>query len=128
MENLNKHSLGHTLIRLTVGVLFIIMGVKKLVAPDMIIGMLGDLNFPIPTFLGWLLLLSELIFGALILVGYKVKYTAWPIAIILVVAWLFVALPTDGFASANSFFHLISIAALITIALSGPGEYALTKE
>ncbi|PIY81432.1 hypothetical protein COY00_00575 [Candidatus Pacearchaeota archaeon CG_4_10_14_0_2_um_filter_35_33] len=121
------HMYGHTLIRMTVGLLFVIMGFSKLKNPSGIIGMLGNIGFPAATFFGWLLLLSELIFGALILVGYKVKYTAWPLAIILVVAVLTVTIPNEGISSATAFFHYISIAALISLAWTGPGELAVSE-
>ena len=127
MSTNNNHLLGHTLLRVTVGLLFLIMGYRKIIAPEGIIGMLGGLGFSAATLVGWVLILSELIFGALILVGYKVRYTAWPIAGILLVALVLVIIPTDGISSSNSFFHLIGIAAMVTIALSGPGKYAISE-
>jgi len=127
MSESNNHMLGHTLLRVTIGLLFLIMGLNKFQDPSGIIGMLGGLGFPAAAFFGWILLLSEIIFGALLLIGYKVRYTAWPIAIILAIAWLLVVVPTNGISSPNSFFHLIGVAGCITIALTGPGKYALSK-
>lgn len=121
------HMYGHTLLRITIGLLFVIMGISKLTNPSGIIGMLGDVGFPAATFFGWLLLLSELIFGALIFVGYKVRYTAWPLAIILAVAVLTVVIPGEGIGSPSAFFHYISIAALISLAWTGPGEWAISE-
>lgn len=121
------HMYGHTLLRVTIGLLFVIMGYSKLTNPAGIIGMLGNIGFPAATFFGWLLLLSELVFGVLILVGYKVRYTAWPLAIILAVAALTVIIPGEGVGSASAFFHYISIAALISLAWTGPGEWAISK-
>ena len=121
----NKHLIGHTLLRVTIGVLFLIMGFSKLQDPSGIIGMLGGLGFPIAAFFGWTLLLSEIVFGALILVGYRVRKTSWPLAIILAIAWITVVIPTDGITSPNSFFHLIGISGLVTIALSGAGKWAI---
>ena len=54
---------GPTLLRLVLGVMFLVMGIKKLLNPEMIIGFLGSLGFPVPIFFGWLLLLSEIVFG-----------------------------------------------------------------
>jgi len=127
MSSSNNHMWGHTLLRVTVGLLFLIMGFRKLQDPSGIIGMLGGLGFPGPAFFGWVLLLSEILFGALIFIGYKVRYTSWPIAAILGIAWLLVVVPTSGIGSPNSFFHLIGIAGMVTIALSGPGKYAVSK-
>ena len=121
------HMYGHTLLRVTIGLLFLIIGFSKFANPSGIIGMLGSIGFPAAAFFGWLLLLSELVFGALILIGYKVRYTAWPLAIILIVAVLTVAIPTEGISSASAFFHYISIAALISLAWTGPGEWAVSE-
>ena len=119
--------LGHTLLRVTIGLLFFVMGFRKLMNPEMIIGMLSGLGFPGASFFGWILVLSELTFGAFIFLGYKVKYTAWPLAFILAVAAFTVTIPNEGFGSPNSFFHYIGIAGLVTIALTGPGKWALSK-
>ena len=120
--------LGHTLLRVVIGLLFLVSGIKKILAPDMVIGMVGKIGFPIAPFFAWVLILAEVIFGALVLVGYKVKYTSWPLAIVLAIAWILVVIPNGGIGSTNSFFHLIGIAGLITIALTGPGKWALTKK
>lgn len=129
MSDSNNHMIGHTLLRVAIGLLFLIAGINKFNNPDMIIGMLSGLSFPAATFFGWLLILVEVIFGALVLIGYKVKYTAWPLAIVLAVAWILVAGPNSegGILSNNSFFHLIGIAGCITIALTGPGKWAVSK-
>lgn len=128
MANSEYHMIGHTILRIVIGLLFFIMGINKLSNPDEITGMLASLGFPIAALFAWILILSEIIFGVLIFVGYKTKYTAWPLALILVVAWLLVVLPKEGISSTNSFFHLIAIAGLITIALTGSGKYAITKD
>ena len=67
-EYKNSHY-GPTLLRVVLGLLFIIPGLGKLVNPAMIIGMLGQLGFPAATLLGWVLLLSEIVFGAAVLTG-----------------------------------------------------------
>lgn len=127
MAGSNNHMLGHTLLRVVIGLLFLFAGVKKLMNPDSVTGMLTNMGFPIAMAFAWILILSELIFGALILVGYKTKYTSWPLAIILAVAWIVAVVPNGGISSTNSFFHLMGIAGLITIALTGPGKWAITK-
>src|SRR3989338_3575921 len=131
MNNLDKHMLGHFLLRVTIGLLFLVAGINKFLNPDGVIKMLSGIGFPIAPFFAWLLLLSEIVFGALILVGYKVKFTAWPLAIVLAVAWMTVTVPFGvqemglfkSLTSTNSFFHLIGIAGLVTLALSGPGNW-----
>ncbi|MEK6912732.1 MAG: DoxX family protein [Nanoarchaeota archaeon] len=127
MNKSDRHMFGHTLLRVTLGLLFAIAGYKKLMNPEGVVGMLTGIGFIVPTFFAWILILSELIFGVLVFVGYKTKYTAWPLAFIMLVAETTVVAPS-GFWGSNSFFHLITIAGLATIALTGPGKWALSRD
>ncbi len=129
MRENGNHMLGHTLLRVTIGILFLMAGINKLTGgADKVSGFLGSLGFPVPILFAWILILGEIIFGALVLIGYKVKYTAWPLAIILFIAWIIATIPSSGIGSTNSLFHIITVAALITIALTGPGKWALTRD
>src|SRR3989344_1545183 len=92
MESKNS-KYGPTLLRVFIGVLFIIQGYIKLRNPAGPTGMLTNLGFPAPVFFAWLLLLSELIFGIAVLVGWKVKYTVWPLVIVMLVATWTVVIP-----------------------------------
>ncbi len=120
------HVFGHTLLRVFLGLMFLIAGINKLSNPSGVTSMLDGFGFPGPLFFAWVLILSEIIFGALILLGIRVQYTTLPLAFVLFIAWIFAVLPR-GVLSSNSFFHLIAIVALINIALTGPGKFALTK-
>jgi len=122
------HMLGHTLLRVVIGLMFVFAGFAKVTGIEGVVGLLTGIGFPVATFFAWILALSELIFGALIFIGFRTKYTTWPLAFVLFVAWMTVVIPSDGISSTNSFFHLTAIAGLITIALTGPGKYALTKQ
>lgn len=119
-----------TVLRLVLGFLFLVPGLMKLFNPKTIIGMLGGLGFPAPMFFGWLLLLSEIVFGLSVLVGFKVKYTVWPLVVVLVVATLTVYLPAlgkDVMAPITVLFHMLGIAALVSVFLSGAGALAVDK-
>ena len=122
---------GPTVLRLVLGPLFVFPGVMKLLNPSMIIGMLGTLGFPMPTFWAWLLLLSEIIFGISVFLGFRVKYTVWPLVVVLVVATLIVYLPglgKDPMVTGTVLFHLLGIASLVSVFLSGAGAWAADKE
>jgi putative oxidoreductase len=122
---------GATILRVILGLLFIVPGISKLMNPGMIAGMLGDLGFPAAAFFGWIVLLSEISFGAAVLLGYKVRYTVWPLVTILGVAILSVHLPKI-FASPmgiiNVTFHILGIGTLVSLYLTGAGALALDKE
>jgi len=126
LKKSEMHVFGHTLLRVFLGLMFLIAGINKLSNPSGVTSMLDGFGFPGPLFFAWVLILSEIIFGALILLGIRVQYTTLPLAFVLFIAWIFAVLPR-GVLSSNSFFHLIAIVALINIALTGPGKFALTK-
>ncbi len=118
------------ILRVTVGLIMILPGISKLNSPEMIIGLLGSLGFPLPTILGWLLIISEIAFGIAIILGWKLKYAIWPPVIILAVALIFVSLPALGsgpMAMINVLFHLLSIGTLISLYLTGPGAHAIKQ-
>lgn len=121
--------MSHGLLRILLGLLFLVPGLGKLMDPAGIIGMLGGLGFPAPAFFGWILLLSEIVFGLAVLIGYKVKWTAWPLVLVLAVATITVHLPTLGtpMGPINVLFHLVGIAGLIVLASGGPGAWAVSK-
>ncbi|OIO80690.1 hypothetical protein AUJ84_02850 [Candidatus Pacearchaeota archaeon CG1_02_32_132] len=128
MENNKGHGLA--ILRVVAGLLFLLPGIMKLMDPAGITGMLTGLGFPAPSFLAWILLLSEIIFGASLIVGWKTKYTTWPLVIVLLVATLTIALPgalENPMGWVNVLFHLVGIGALISIFLDGPGAWAVSK-
>jgi len=58
------------------------------IGPTALTGMLGGLNFPIPAFFTWVLILAEIFFGIAILAKWKLEYTSIGPAVILVIAAL----------------------------------------
>ena len=70
------------------GLVMLIPGLLKLfvMKPATIIGMFSGLGIPAASFFAWVVILSEIIFGVLILAKWKLKYTVIPPIIILVVA------------------------------------------
>ena len=119
---------GPALIRVFLGLLLLIPGISKLINPAGITGLLTGIGFPIPVFFAWVVILSEITFGVAIIVGWKVKYTAWPLAIILAVATIFVVIPNMNGNPINLLFHLQAIAGLIGLTLTGPGALAIDKK
>jgi uncharacterized membrane protein YphA (DoxX/SURF4 family) len=72
------------------GLVMVVPGLMKLfiMGPAMITEMLTGLGFPAASLFAWLLILSEIGFGAAILAKWKLEYTRIPPMIILVVAGL----------------------------------------
>ena len=113
-------------LRITLGLFFLVPGLTKLTNPAGITGMLSGLGFPLAGFFAWILLLSEIIFGASLIVGHKVKFAVWPLFIILLVALLLVAIPGLDLSNNSSvmmvLWHLIGLAGLLSIKESGAGK------
>jgi uncharacterized membrane protein YphA (DoxX/SURF4 family) len=76
--------------RILLGLLMLIPGLLKLFVfkPSGVTGMLAGMGFPAPMFFAWILILAEIVFGVALLANWKIKYTAWPPIVILVVATL----------------------------------------
>jgi len=76
--------------RILLGLVMLVAGLTKLFVsgPDAVTGMLsGIVLFSwAPVFWAWILILSEILFGAAIIANYKLKWTTIPPMIILLVA------------------------------------------
>lgn len=97
------------------GLLMLVPGLFKLFAykPAGVATMLSGIALFAwaPTFWAWVLILSEIVFGVLILAKWKLKYTVIPPMIILAVAILFVAMDWSKLGATewpNVIFHLIA--------------------
>ncbi len=127
-----KEEYGPFVLRLIIGLLFLVVGISKLMNPNGIIEMLGNLGFPAAGFFGWLVIVCEIVFGLAVLLGLWTKWTVWPLVIILLVALIVVYVPALNFAdpstTINLFWHLLGIASLISVFLTGAGALAVTKE
>lgn len=120
-----------TLLRLGIAALFLSAGIPKLINPAGPIGLLTGLGFPVPVLFAWLLIAAEVLGGLAMLVGWKVRYAAIPLAIVLFVALVTVTLPlyVDGKGGlTNVMFHVLGILGLISLMLTGAGAAGLDKE
>ncbi len=111
--------------RAIVGLMFLVTGITKILNPQGIIGMLGGAGFFWPTAWGWLVILSEILFGALVLAGWKLKYTIWPLVIIMIVATVMVGTLKNP---TGLLFHLLTIWTLVSLYMGGGGKYSLDKD
>lgn len=112
------------MLRIGIGGLFLTIGIFSIISPAGVKEMLANLGFPIASFFAWLLILIELLCGAAVLVGWKIKWVTIPIALVLFVSM--VISPLGGFA------HPLKDAALLlaTIALwlLGPGMWGMDRK
>lgn len=113
---------GPFALRIGVGGIFVFAGIMKLMNPPMVVGMLENLGFPGPSFWAWLLILSELLCGAAVLTGFKLKWTTIPLAVVLIVA----IVTADQLM--NSVKDAVILSGLVSLWLSGPGAWGLDKK
>jgi len=111
-------------LRIGIGGLFLTAGIMKLVNPSMVTGMLDNFGFPGASGWAWLLILVELICGAAVLVGFKLKWVAPPLALVLVVASVLVA---SGGNVMSALTNMAVLGGVVSLWLSGPGALALSK-
>jgi uncharacterized membrane protein YphA (DoxX/SURF4 family) len=121
-----------TLLRISLGFFFTIAGLTKVVDPSGIVGMVGDMGFPAPfdVYFGLLTMIAEIVFGLTLLIGLSTKFSVFPLIIIMVVAAVGIHLPKideGAMAIVILLFHLVTIIALIHVALIDPGPFSLDK-
>ncbi len=120
---------GLMVLRIVLGLFFLITGLLKLFNPQSITGLLTQLGFSTAVFWGWIVILTEIIFGVLVLIGWKPEISVWPLVVILIIAIFKVYVPqlgTNPMAVINILFHIAVVAAFITLAMAGPGRFAVT--
>ncbi len=110
---------GPFALRIGVGGIFVFAGIMKLFDTGMVTGMLGGLGFPAPAFWTWLLIAAETLCGAAVLLGFKLKWATIPLAIVSVVI--------ISVAPEQAMVGISLLAGLVSLWLSGPGKWALSK-
>jgi putative oxidoreductase len=126
--------------RILVGYGFIEHGFAKLSrGPDAFAGILRQIGVPLPHVAAWLTIGTELVGGLALLLGAFVVWASIPTSAVLLVAMVTVHLPY-GFSSVKLLgvsasgaqfgpvgyeLSLLYLAALITLALQGPGPLSI---
>lgn len=115
---------GAFALRIGLGGFFVTAGILSIFMASGVIATIANLGFPIPRLFTWLLIMIELVCGAAVVLGYKIKYVTPPLALIL-----FVAITTNPFGGIT---HPIKDAALllavIALWLLGPGAWGLDRK
>jgi putative oxidoreductase len=116
------------LARLTLGAAFAPTGWGKLHHLDKVTGFFTELGIPMPGLNAVVVSVSELVCGALLLVGLASRLSTIPLAISMVVA-LITAKAADihGFADLAGTVEFTYLPLLVYVAISGPGTIALDR-
>lgn len=115
-----------TLARIVVGVVFVQSGWGKLGDIDSVITFFSDLGLPMPAFQAWLASTTELVCGALLLLGLATRFAAVPIIITMIVA-IRTALwdQVDGVASLFTMIEFLYIVLCVGLGVSGAGPISV---
>ncbi|MCC7432559.1 DoxX family protein [Candidatus Peregrinibacteria bacterium] len=118
------------LLRLIVGAVFLTAGYVKFQNPAMIQGMLGTLNYPLPEIMGWILIITELLGGALIVLGLFTCWASIPMSFVMLMALLTVHLPSmlnkgAGFLESGSALVALTMAVLLHLMTTGAGKISV---
>lgn len=110
------------LLRLGVGIIFIVAGWGKITGIDGVQGFFGDIGIPLPGLMAWIVAIVEFVGGILVLIGAYIRIPAILLAIIMVVAILTTKVGQDFSAYRLDLMLLFASAAL---ALMGSGKFSL---
>lgn len=125
----SKSEWGIALLRIVVGVVFLMHGGQKLFVYGFpgVTGAMAHLGIPAPGVSAVVVTLVEFLGGAALLLGLLTRWAAGVIAVEMLVAFLAVHLK-GGFFLPNGFeYALTMLAANITLVLTGPGAAALNR-
>ena len=123
MANGSNQQWGLTVLRVIVGIVFLIHGAQKLFVFGFhgVDGMLGGLGIPVPAVSAVILTLVEFLGGIALILGVVTRWAAALIAIDMMVAVLVVHLKSGFFNPKGFEYPLTLLAACIALILSGPG-------
>ncbi len=114
------------LLRVALGILFIVHGYMKLTNLGMATGLFGKLGFPAPGLAALVAALVEFVGGIALILGIGSRVFALLLTVEMLVA-LFAVKLKAGFVGGWE-FELILIAALLALAITGPGAVALSRD
>jgi putative oxidoreductase len=115
--------LGLLILRVVIGLVFLLHGIAKLTHMDGTIAFFTQVGIPMPHVAAWVVGLVETAGGAALILGVAVPVVALLLAIDMAVAILKVVL-RKGFVGGYE-FELSLLAALVCLMLSGPGIMAV---
>jgi len=110
------------LIRLAVGVIFILAGWGKLTGIEGTQEFFGNVGIPAAGIMAWVVALVEFVGGLMVLVGYKIRIPAVLLALVMVGAIVFVKL-SQGWSPMRIDVTLLVMA--LSLYLLGSGAYSI---
>ncbi|MDR9419121.1 DoxX family protein [Gracilimonas sp.] len=121
---MKNKDLALLLIRIGVGVIFILAGWGKLTGIEGTQQFFGNIGIPLAGVMAWVVALVEFLGGIMMLVGYKVEIPGILLAITMLVAIFTVKMGGDGGFSGMRLEIMLMLTSL-AISMMGTGSYSL---
>lgn len=120
-------SVGPFLLRIVTGAIFLGHGLIKwqIMGVDGTAAMLSGIGFPIPGFFAVLLIVAEVLGGALLILGAWTHWTAKVLAVVALVALVTVHLKNGFIGQGGYEFILLILVACISLMITGGGKWSI---
>lgn len=117
------------ILRVATGLIFMMHGWQKLwTGLAGVSGFLGQLGFPAPEVMAILLIAAELGGGILLILGVLTHWVSKVLAFVALIAFLTVHVSHGFFVAGNGYeFIILIFAACVSLAITGPGKWALGR-
>ena len=123
--------MNHLVARILLALVFLVAGVRKLMAPAASAGYLAKLGFPAPEVMVWVAIAFELGGAILLILGWKTRWGALALALFTLIAtfaahrfWEF-----DAAQYANQMNHFLKnlaiVGGMVILAATGPGPFSV---
>ncbi|MGF1669583.1 MAG: DoxX family protein [Balneolaceae bacterium] len=119
--NKSNHDLALLLLRIGIGVVFIVAGWGKLTGIEGVQGFFGDLGIPMAGLMAWVVAIVEFFGGIMVLIGLYPKIPALLLAFIMVVA-IFTVKLEQGFGPMR--VDLLLLLMCLAIFFTGSGKFS----
>lgn len=120
-----NRDLALLLLRLGVGVIFIVAGWGKLTGIEGTQDFFGNVGIPLAGLMAWVVAIVEFVGGIMVLAGYRIRIAALLLALVMVGAIVFVKF-AQGFGPMRIDLALLLMS--LALYLQGSGSYSLDQK
>jgi len=112
------------LLRIGVGLIFVIAGWGKLTGIEGVQGFFGSARIPLANIMAWVVALVEFVGGLMVLTGYKIRIPGYLLAVTMLVA-IFVLLSREDSGFGSIRLELMLLLTSLALTMTGSGSYSL---
>ena len=121
------HDLALLLLRIGVGVVFIVAGWGKLTGIEGVQGFFGDLGIPLAGMMAWVVAIVEFVGGLMVLTGLYARIPNLLLAFIMVVAIFTTKISGFDIGDPGTRVDILLLLMTLALAILGSGKYSLNS-